>query len=195
MLALENVGFAYRGNKALFEKLTAQVTAGDLAQVCGSNGAGKTTLLRCLHGDQDFSSGAMHLRSGITSILLPQITSHEFHIDLSFADILRFSLETYSEDKILALGLLKDEDLQRTWNEASGGERQKLLLVKTFLSPQQLVLLDEPFNHLDQKTADALPSLLQNFLATHPEKAVVFVNHQALLTPSKRIILRAPARD
>ena len=179
MLSLENVGFSYKNANPLFRNLSFVIQSGDLVQICGPNGAGKTSLLRCLAGQEHFSEGRILWQKKPSSALLPQITASQFHIDLTFEDILRCSLRSsYHPDFVLSLGLLESCELARTWNTASGGERQKLLLVKTLLADASLILLDEPLNHLDPARSQEWPLTMARFFQWYPKKAVVFVSHQ-----------------
>ncbi|MNT78967.1 putative ABC transporter ATP-binding protein [compost metagenome] len=79
------------------------------------------------------------------------------------------------------LALLKNLDLSKKWNTASGGERQKVLLAAALLKNPILLVLDEPFNHVDKESSLELESSLQEYLISHPQSSLMIVSHRAFI--------------
>lgn len=167
--------------KLLISNLSFRLAEGQIGLVTGSNGLGKSTLLRILLGAAMPISGLVELGVPRRQIsYLPQMQNRAFHIPLSLSDVMDFSRPTrtspvFEQDR-RRLCLLNQEQLSRSWNLASGGERQKALLAMTLLRPSPLVLLDEPLNHMDWdgqvKLAEAL-----SYATRVQGKTVLMVSH------------------
>ncbi|KYG57899.1 ribosomal protection-like ABC-F family protein [Planococcus maritimus] len=144
--------------QALFEKLSANVQHGDRIGIIGKNGAGKTTLLRLLAGDLTPASGQIiHGSRGMSIRTVEQELA-----DYAFQDV------TAAEEALLK----KWQVPLRDFAHLSGGEKLKARLAKGFAAPADLLLLDEPSNHLDaQSTAHLLREL-----KTYPG-AIAIVSH------------------
>ncbi|ANU15881.1 elongation factor 3 [Planococcus maritimus] len=132
--------------QALFEELSANVQHGDRIGIIGKNGAGKTTLLRLLAGDLTPASGQIiHGSPGMSIRTVEQELA-----DYAFQDV------TAAEQALLK----KWQVPLRDFAQLSGGEKLKARLAKGFAAPADLLLLDEPSNHLDaQSTAHLLREL------------------------------------
>jgi ATPase subunit of ABC transporter with duplicated ATPase domains len=85
--------------------------------------------------------------------------------------------------------LLGREILSRPWNSASGGERQRALLTRIFLSGAKVLVLDEPFNHLDQATRRTVEQRLGAVLGQGT--AVLMISHAGgEMSATREIYLR-----
>ncbi|MNJ99909.1 Zinc import ATP-binding protein ZnuC [compost metagenome] len=159
-----------------------QLQKGEVLFWTGDNGAGKSTLLKTLLGLHSPSRGSCRFHFPIAQVqYLPQLGSLHFHIPLTLRDML--------PDNALS-PLLKGLDLSKKWNTASGGERQKVLLAAALLKKPQVLILDEPFNHVDRDSALVLEQGLQDFIKESPESAMIMVSHRALVQswPSVRFM-------
>jgi ABC-type molybdenum transport system ATPase subunit/photorepair protein PhrA len=89
-----------------------------------------------------------------------------------------------SSDRIVQLGLLRPEQLHLDWNTASGGERKRALLSRLLLQDPTLLILDEPFGHLDPESYILVIRAIERFLTTpegqRREKSALIVEHGAL---------------
>lgn len=153
------------------EKLHAplhfELNKGDILWVRGANGSGKTSFLKTLIKHQKRHSGKIDLQVQLDQMAyLPQLTQPHFFIPLHLHDLL--------EKKDFTL--MSEEQLHRNWNTASGGERQKTLLIKTFHQPAHIYLLDEPTNQLDQKGREILKQQLDQVLK-NKDKAIMIICH------------------
>jgi ABC-type cobalamin/Fe3+-siderophores transport system ATPase subunit len=94
---------------------------------------------------------------------LSQLHNREFHIPIRLSDVLSFGLKGPLDlARLDALGLLGRAALDLSWNSASGGERQKALITRVLLGEHDLLILDEPMNHLDLETRSHLWKILRN---------------------------------
>lgn len=126
-----------------FEPVSFDLKPGELLIVTGPNGAGKSTLLKKICGFEKRGSGKIDLDGPMDRVsYLPQLGNLHFLLPIHL-------------DEVRDLGAVrcavKDKNPKRSWNQASGGERQRTLLELIFQLDSDLIILDEPFNHLDDK--------------------------------------------
>ena len=136
-------------NRPLFEPVDLRLHEGEVVIVQGPNGAGKTTLMRAIAGLKQPYTGTLN-RLVPDSDFVYQAQSHNIssHLPFSIADVVTMGTDI-ELGKLIKLGLVDEALAKRKWNSASGGERQRALISRSMLSHPQLLLLDEPFNHLD----------------------------------------------
>lgn len=148
------------------------ITAGQRLLVTGPNGAGKTTLLRVLAGDLTPDTGTVLRRARIG--YLPQ--------ELPARLTRRSLLSTYAagrpgppeeyEEDLLALGLFREEDLFVPVADLSVGQQRRLALARLVTRPADLLVLDEPTNHIALTLVEELEAALAAYRG-----AVVVVSH------------------
>ncbi|WP_406310556.1 ribosomal protection-like ABC-F family protein [Streptomyces sp. NBC_00623] len=149
-----------------------QVTPGQRLLVTGPNGAGKTTLLRVLAGDLRPDRGTVRRRAGIG--YLPQ--------ELPARPTRRTLLATFAAGRpghpenwaehLLALGLFRPEDLTVPVAALSVGQQRRLAIARLVTRPADLLVLDEPTNHIALDLVEELEAALAQYRG-----AVVVVSH------------------
>ncbi|MEV7280003.1 ribosomal protection-like ABC-F family protein [Streptomyces sp. NPDC093111] len=151
---------------------TLAVAPGQRLLVTGKNGAGKTTLLRVLAGDLEPDAGTVRraARIGYLAQELPRRAPHLPLLD-AFAAGRPGPPDEYAE-QLLALGLFRAEDLHVPVDTLSAGQRRRLQLARLVTRPAELLILDEPTNHITLDLAEEL----QAALTAYPG-AVVVVSH------------------
>ncbi|MEK2646787.1 ATP-binding cassette domain-containing protein [Bdellovibrio sp. BCCA] len=175
ILEVQNLRAKSREGKYLSPAVSFELLAGEVLFLRGENGAGKSTLLKTLLGLHKYYEGQFHFLIPDSDIqYLPQLGNLHFHLPLTLKDML-----SSSED--IPASLIKGIDLDKKWNTASGGERQKILLAATLGKKPRLLVLDEPFNHVDKESIQVLEEALAQFLKEHPESSLVLVSHRAFI--------------
>ncbi|HVL47510.1 MAG TPA: ABC-F family ATP-binding cassette domain-containing protein [Candidatus Thermoplasmatota archaeon] len=168
VLRARGLGKKY-GEKLLFYGLDLDLAKGDRVGLVGANGAGKTTLLRILTGRERRDLGTIEVAPGAKGAFYAQ--GHE---SLDPKGVLREEILSVrpgvADEDVRALlgrfGFRHDGDLLRKVSSLSGGERSRLALLKTILTPSNLLILDEPTNHLDLESRQALVGALNAYQGT-----------------------------
>ncbi|MGI5193960.1 ribosomal protection-like ABC-F family protein [Streptomyces sp. CA-288835] len=148
------------------------IAPGQRLLVTGENGAGKTTLLRVLAGDLEPDAGTVR-RSARIGYLAQELPARSTRLPLlaAFAAGRPGLPEEYTE-QLLALGLFREEDLHVPVAALSAGQQRRLQIASLVTRPADLLVLDEPTNHV----ALDLVEDLEGALAAYPG-AVVAVSH------------------
>ncbi|MFF0049036.1 ribosomal protection-like ABC-F family protein [Streptomyces sp. NPDC005498] len=149
-----------------------QVTAGQRMLVTGSNGAGKTTLLRVLAGDLRPDRGTVRRRARI-GYLPQELPARPTRRTLlaTFAAGRPGHPETWAEH-LLALGLFRPADLTVPVAALSVGQQRRLAIARLVTRPADLLVLDEPTNHIALDLVEELEAALAQYTG-----AVVVVSH------------------
>ncbi|WP_172120257.1 metal ABC transporter ATP-binding protein [Actinomyces faecalis] len=178
VLRLEEASFAY-GRRVALEAVTGQLEAGEGLALIGPNGSGKTTLLRGLLGMVHVPTGRVEVahapagraRPGSVGYV-PQVSDLDQGFPVTAMGVvlmgtfpsLGLGRRPGRRERDRCLSALEAVGLNglegRRFGELSGGQQQRVLLARCLASEPVLVLLDEPFNGLDQPNRDALLEIL-----------------------------------
>lgn len=192
ILHIDDVCLSY-GERHVLCHIHRTIQADDFIVLTGPNGGGKTTLLRLIAGLLPPTCGKIIRKEGGVIGYLPQYR----HIDRQFPTTVRlivrsglscrkklfqrFTAEQEAEtDRTLALFGLKAL-ADRPISDLSGGQWQRTLLARAFVSHPDLLLLDEPETHLDLSARRELYSLLMKLRG---KCAVVVVSHDPAEFPN-----------
>ncbi len=171
----ENLAIGYPDHRVA-ENITIEIDHQQRAAIVGDNGQGKTTLLRTLVGSLETIDGEIrwghHCKVGTYAqhvyTTLPQ--------NDSVLDYLEYqALPGTTHQQILAVAgslLFRDDHVNKKVKVLSGGERARLCMAGLLLGDYNILVLDEPGNHLDVETVEALAEALLAF-----EGTVVFTTH------------------
>ncbi|MFN3604345.1 MAG: energy-coupling factor ABC transporter ATP-binding protein [Leptonema sp. (in: bacteria)] len=195
LVILKDVTFGYR-NHLIFEHLNLSIKKNKKISIMGINGSGKTTLLKILNGLLFLKKGKyIFLEQEITK---QKLKNKEFHLwfrknnallfqnsDFMFFhpvvyDDLAFSLRMCSiNENLIQEKIFYWSDLFRITNllkknpiYLSGGERKKIALAMILIQDPELILLDEPFNHLDPVYTGHLIEIFNSI-----NKTILFTSH------------------
>jgi ATPase subunit of ABC transporter with duplicated ATPase domains len=177
VLRIENLRLRHLRDRPLIENMSFSIRGPERVAICGANGTGKSSLLACI-------SGHLEQESGSVSVLVPSAMIDQ---DLSLLNPEETILEAMaridpdaSENArraTLARFLFRGEDANRRVASLSGGQKMRAGLACTLghSNPRQLLLLDEPSNHLDIEAVEAMEMALNNY-----DGAIIVVSHDAV---------------
>jgi len=149
------------------------IEEGEILFVRGKNGTGKSTLIKTLCGELNALSGKVDWRVDNQQIsVLPQVVSHEFPLSITLGEIISIF---DPEDNIRRL--LPENLHSRRFNDASGGERQKALILTRLRRETSFLILDEPFNHLDQTAVKEMMKFISKLVQDQVIKGVILISH------------------
>ncbi|MCX5335696.1 ribosomal protection-like ABC-F family protein [Streptomyces sp. NBC_00140] len=168
------------------------IEPGQRLLVTGENGAGKTTLLRVLAGDLEPDAGVAR-RPARIGYLAQELPAHSTPLPLLAAFAAgRPGLPQEYADQLLTLGLFREEDLDVPVAALSAGQQRRLQIARLVTRPADLLVLDEPTNHVALELVEDLEAAL----ASYPG-AVVAVSHDRGFRerfPGDRLELRGGRR-
>ncbi|NNL94338.1 MAG: ABC-F family ATPase [Xanthomonadales bacterium] len=174
-LTLEGLGHGFDG-ETLFSGGDIMVEAGTRLAVIGENGTGKSTLMRCLMGELSANHGTVKWAENATTAYCPQDSSADFDCELNLFDWMSQWRKPRHDDQIVraTLGrlLFSSEDFKKRVKVCSGGEKNRLLFGKMMLQEYNVMIMDEPTNHVDIEAIEALNLALEHF-----EGTLIFVSH------------------
>lgn len=155
-------------------EMTLELMRGQKVAIIGPNGCGKSTLMKTLMGDVAPLSGSFlyghQIDVGYFDQELAQFQSGETLLDEIWKDFP--DLNRTQARSALGCFLFSGDDVFKTVDVLSGGEKVRLSFVKLMLSQPNLLLMDEPTNHLDLIGKEALEEALQDY-----EGTMLFVSH------------------
>ena len=165
ILNIEHISKTF-GDKTIFDDVSLGVHQGDKIGVLGVNGTGKSTLLKIIAGQETADEGEVIFGRGIRTAFLPQ--NPEFP---DGAKVLSYVTEgkhdpdgnePVSEAKTILtkLGIC---DFDESVDHLSGGQKKRAALARTLVDPADVLILDEPTNHIDNAMALWLEDYLNRF--------------------------------
>lgn len=166
---------SYDGKTNVIENLDLTVENGEMLVVAGRNGAGKSTLLRMLAGVDPITSGEVIPGTGVKIGYFSQDNAETIKGDETILEYVESQAPTELVPKVrdmLGSFLFRGDDVFKSLNVLSGGEKSRIALLQLLLRANNLLILDEPTNHLDMHSKDVLMNALKDFGGT-----VIFVSH------------------
>jgi len=174
-ITLEELGHSYP-DLPLFDNANLLLEAGQRLAIIGENGAGKTTLLKCLVNDIEPTAGSYKWAENAAIGYIPQDNAKYFAEDITMFEWMS-QWRSPKHDDLQIKGMLgrllfTSDDFNKRVQVCSGGEKTRLLFGKLMLQDINVLVMDEPTNHMDMESIEALNNALYKFDGT-----VIFVSH------------------
>ena len=182
MLELINITKSY-GNNVILKNLNLQVNSREVIQISGPSGTGKTTLLRCIAGLEKFEKGSIKLNNEVIQSEKVFVLPHKRKIGMVFQDLALWPhMTVWQNVDFVSSSIFKNKNERKKWNdeiiqsfkvdhkknkfrgELSGGEQQRVAIARALANKPQLLLLDEPFSHLDKTLVKSIINELETYI-------------------------------
>ncbi len=173
VLEVQDIGFAF-DNKQIFDHVSFQIERGDKVALVAPNGMGKTTLFNVLCGKYKPQHGKIEFGYNVKHTIFEQDQNRVLNPNKTVAEEVLDNC-TKSEQEVrsfLGAFLFGKDEIKKKTKVLSGGEKNRLSMVKVMLQDANFLLLDEPTNHLDISSKEILLKALQQFDGT-----ILFVSH------------------
>ena len=213
MLQVNNISFSY-DDKVVLNDISFSLAPGEHISIVGESGSGKTTLLKLIYGEFDLNSGNITWRD--TEILGPKfnlVVGYDFmkYVAQEFdlmpyisveENIGKFLSNFYPEEKQARvdelLKVVELDDFAKTKVQfLSGGQKQRVALARALAKKPEILLLDEPFSHIDNFKKQSLRRNVFRFLkknniscivATHDKNDVLGFADRMLVLDNGRVL-------
>ncbi|MDB5906992.1 MAG: family ATPase, partial [Massilia sp.] len=178
-LAVEVEGISKKYDRQLFKNFSIMVEAGERIAIIGANGAGKTTLLRSICGEMCGmrpDTGRVKWAENANVGYMPQDPTEEFATDTVLTEWMGQWTKEGDDDQavrsILGRLLFGGDDVKKSVKVLSGGEKGRMMYGKLMLGRHNVLLMDEPTNHMDMESIESLNIALEKYAGT-----LIFVSH------------------
>lgn len=175
LLTVENLSVKIDGD-IILDNISFILSPGDKTALIGQNDLQTTALIRAIMGDIDYEGT---VKWGVTTSqsYLPKDTSKDFASGESILDWLRQFASKEEDDNTFLRGFLgrmlfSGDEVNKSVNVLSGGEKVRVMLSKLMLLKSNVLILDDPTNHLDLESISSLNDGLKNF-----KESIIFASH------------------
>ena len=178
MLTIQNLVAGYKGAFTT-RPLSLCASENQTVGFCGSNGAGKTTLIKTILGLHQPVGGFYKWKENYRRAYLPQIDHTSSLIPMTVYEVLATGTKMPVNEAVSDLGdpfLIKNL-INQSFHQLSGGQKQKVLMTRTFLVRPEVVFLDEPNNHIDKKTREIFWGYIEGLKKRRELKGVFIIDH------------------
>jgi len=175
VLKVDNVAFSF-GDREIFNNVNLEIERGQKVALVAGNGVGKSTLLNLMSGKLPLQKGTITFGSNVTKTLFDQ----DQNAALDGKKTILENIEGHCPRGVtiptmrsfLGAFLFSGDDVHKKIEVLSGGEKNRVGMVKTLLQQTNFLLLDEPTNHLDIDSKKILLEALRKY-----EGTILFVSH------------------
>ena len=166
VLRLEGIGMGF-GGRTLFEGVDLTLSAGERIALVGPNGSGKTTLARLVLGEMEPLAGSLRLGAGVRPGYYAQ-EQEQLDPDATPYDVIRSvaPMDQTAARSFLHYFLFAGDDALRPVGSLSLGERARLGLARLVAMGCNLLILDEPINHLDLPSREHFEQAMMAYRGT-----------------------------
>lgn len=200
LLKVENLSVSVDGTKVL-DNISFSLNKDDKTAFVASDDIAVTALFRVLNGDLTPDSGKITWGVTTTQAYLPKDTTAEFSREISIIDWLRQYAEKGEDDNTFLRGFLgrmlfAGDDVNKMVNVLSGGEKVRCMLSKLMLSKANVMVMDDPTNHLDLESISALNDGLIDYpgsllFGSHDHQFIQTIANRIITISDKGLVDRA----
>ena len=200
LLQVDNLSVSMDGKKVL-DNISFTLRPGDKTAFIGPNDIATTALIRVLMGDLEADTGEIRWGVTTTRSYLPKDNTKDFDTDETILDWLRQFASKEEDDNtflrsFLGRMLFSGDEVNKSVNVLSGGEKVRVMLTKMMLQKANVLVLDDPTNHLDLESITALNDGLKDFkgsmiFASHDHQFVQTLANRIIAISSKGMVERA----
>ena len=221
-LSVEKVSYRYRGAaKLALDEVSFAVSAGERVALMGPNGAGKSTLIKLASGLFEVQKGSVKVHGNPAGscrhrvALVPQRSEVDWHFPVTVRQVVltgryvhmgwfRRARTVDHEAVQQAMEILNIEDLADIHiGSLSGGQQQRVMLARALAHDADVLLLDEPMNHVDVATQELMFHILEDLCANRGKTAIVSTHDLGILTVhfskavfiDRRLIAEGPVEE
>lgn len=169
LLNAENITKSYN-ERPLLQSISLAIDQGDKIGVIGVNGTGKSTLLKIIAGAQEAEQGQVTLGRGVRINYLSQ--NPVFQQEATILQQVLSGVSSLEREAKSILTKLGFTDLEQQVGPLSGGQKKRVALACALVSESEILILDEPTNHIDS----SMVNWLENYLARY-KGALLMVTH------------------
>lgn len=174
VLTVDHAEFSFK-EKPIFSNVTFSLERGERVAIVSRNGMGKTTLLNVIAGTYKPQKGYIEFGHNVSYALFHQDPTRSLNLNNSIYEEITETATKKTDQEIrsmLGAFLFSGNDIHKKIKVLSGGEKNRVSMVKVLLQGANFLILDEPTNHLDIPSKQVLLSALQQYQGT-----ILFVSH------------------
>lgn len=185
---MENLSVGFSLNYPILKDLTYSINRGEVIAITGRNGSGKTTLVRTIAGLLKPLGGNLRKARDLRISMVPQIKKMSLSYPLSVEKILAmpeesefffpFKRHIFTDEQLSLLNEFGVLDYKKKLlRECSGGQIQKVLLLRSLIGRANLLILDEPLDALDESTKYIFMNYIKGRIAKSNLTILLITHH------------------
>lgn len=175
IINIKNLSFKYSNTEEILKNINFSIDYGDFACIIGKNGCGKSTLLRLILGLIKSPESKIQVKTNHVSYI-PQALNFNRSFPITVKEFIKYNTKELKIPYSTAEFLIEKYDLKNCLNtligNLSGGQLQKLILVRSILKKPDLLIVDEPTNNLDE---ESIHTIYENLKELNRENITILV--------------------
>lgn len=193
-LEVENISKGY-DDTPLFKDVNMMLEVGEKVAILGNNGVGKSTMIKTLVGELAADTGRLKWSENSNIGYYAQDHAIDFEVNMTVFDWMSLWMKPEDDEQsvrsVLGRLLFSQDDLKKSVQVLSGGEKGRMLFGKLMMQKPNILIMDEPTNHLDMESIESLNMALELYQGT-----LIFVSHDREFVSSlaNRIIEITPEK-